>query len=348
MSDDRLAWKDTARRAALLDHLLRVEADVYHFHHYWRVGADLISALRRARPAARLVMTFHEMLAICLHHGQMIRTGDGALCEQASPGRCLTCFPRETAERLTIRKALLLDALRGLDAAIFPSAFLRARYEAWGLAVPRSIVLENPLSPEMLAAPRGGDSVPGIEARFAFFGQATPFKGVDVLLPAFAAALAGRPDLRLTVHGFTAETAVAMFPGLAEPLQALGGAVTFAGAYRPSEVLGLMRRAGWVVVPSIWWENSPMIIQEAMRAGTPLVVADIGGMAEKVRPGLDGLHFRCASVPDLTRALLEAADGPRRARIAASLADAPGIAAFLAGLGEAYGLETPWAGAPER
>jgi glycosyltransferase involved in cell wall biosynthesis len=51
-----------------------------------------------------------------------------------------------------------------------------------------------------------------------------------------------------------------------------------------------MAGVDWVVVPSIWWENSPMVIQEAFVCGRPLVVSDIGGMKEKVRDGVDGVH----------------------------------------------------------
>lgn len=337
MAPDRLAWRDAARREALLGFLAGLGAGVYHFHHYWRVGADLIGALRAARPQARLVMTLHEMLAICPNHGQMVRTEGGELCEAAAPLSCLGCFPEETIERLIIRRALLLHALRACDRFIYPSAFLRARYEAWGLPAERGLVLENPLTAAMMAAPRAAADTPGIETRFAFFGQATPFKGLDLLLHAFALARAERPGLHLTLNGASAEAVAALHPGLGAVMDSLGHALAFGGRYGARDVLPLMRAAGWVVLPSRWWENSPVVIQEAKRAGTPLIVADVGGMAEKVRPGLDGLHFRFGSVADLARALLEAADPARRAAIAATLADATGPEEFLAAIAPCYG-----------
>jgi glycosyltransferase involved in cell wall biosynthesis len=97
-----------------------------------------------------------------------------------------------------------------------------------------------------------------------------------------------------------------------------------------------MQTVGWVVVPSIWWENSPVVIQEAMRAGTPLVVSDIGGMAEKVRPGVDGLHFTRGSVQDLARVMKVAASTPQDA-LALTLGDGVDRATFLAGLSDAFG-----------
>ena len=51
-----------------------------------------------------------------------------------------------------------------------------------------------------------------------------------------------------------------------------------------------MAEVDWVVVPSIWWENAPLVIQEAFRHRRPVICGDIGGMAEMVRDGVDGLH----------------------------------------------------------
>jgi len=196
-------------------------------------------------------------------------------------------------------------------------------------------VLENYLGDALAAAPRPGAADAGAGRRFAFFGQPTPFKGLDVLVRGFALALAAEPGLTLDIHGCERDEVLRLFPTLTEPLDRAAGAVFFGGRYDSADVLGLMRGAGWVVVPSIWWENSPMVIQEARRAGVPLVVSDIGGMAETVRPGLDGLHFRRGNAPDLARVLREAAAPGRQAAMAATLADSIGREEFLAGLREA-------------
>ena len=51
-----------------------------------------------------------------------------------------------------------------------------------------------------------------------------------------------------------------------------------------------MRAVDWVVVPSIWWENAPLVIHEARAAGRPVICSGIGGMAELVEDGVTGLH----------------------------------------------------------
>jgi glycosyltransferase involved in cell wall biosynthesis len=70
-----------------------------------------------------------------------------------------------------------------------------------------------------------------------------------------------------------------------------------------------MSRCDWVVIPSIWWENSPVVIQEAALAGRPVLCSRIGGMAEKVQDGVTGLHFEAGSVADLAGRIEQIADG---------------------------------------
>jgi glycosyltransferase involved in cell wall biosynthesis len=68
--------------------------------------------------------------------------------------------------------------------------------------------------------------------------------------------------------------------------------VHFAGPYQRRDLSRLIAAVDWVLVPSIWWENSPLVIQEAFAHRRPVICSNIGGMAEKVRWGRDGFHFQ--------------------------------------------------------
>jgi glycosyltransferase involved in cell wall biosynthesis len=336
MAEDRLGWDDPYQRRVLVEFLAGLDVAVYHFHHYWRLGVDLIHDLMEARPDARFVMTLHEMLAICLHHGQMVKTRSRELCRRESPLSCLACFPDQTLERFAFRKATLLAALRRFDQVIYPSDFVRGRYEAWGLKGPVASVLENYLGDELMAAERRPADPHRLAGRFGFFGQPTAFKGLDILLRALPLALRENPALTLTVFGAEREDALRLFPVLEPAIEAAGQNLSFAGRYDPLDAVELMRSVGWVVVPSIWWENSPVVIQEARRAGTPLIVSDIGGMAEKTQAGVDGMHFKRGAPVDLARAMLDAADPATRAAYGATVRDVIGREEFLAALDAAY------------
>jgi glycosyltransferase involved in cell wall biosynthesis len=91
---------------------------------------------------------------------------------------------------------------------------------------------------------------------------------------------------------------------------AAGRRVRFFGSYKAADLPRLMREVDWAVVPSTWWENSPVVIQEAFFHGRPVIASDIGGMAEKVRDGVDGLHFRVGSAESLVDRLIEAIQTP--------------------------------------
>ena len=95
-------------------------------------------------------------------------------------------------------------------------------------------------------------------------------------------------------------------------LQECRTVVSFNGPYENTEVIGLMQRCHAVLVPSIWWENSPLVIQEAFAARRPVICSDIGGMAEKVRDGVDGWHFRARSAGSLADLLRGLAEEPGR------------------------------------
>ena len=102
-----------------------------------------------------------------------------------------------------------------------------------------------------------------------------------------------------------------------------GGRVAMLGPYHREDVARLVRDVDWVIVPSIWWENAPLVIQEAFQHRRPVICSDIGGMAEMVRDGVDGLHFRVADPASLAATMRRATDDPREwERLVAGMASA--------------------------
>ena len=92
-----------------------------------------------------------------------------------------------------------------------------------------------------------------------------------------------------------------------------------------------------VVVPSLWYENSPLVILEARAVGTPLLVSDQGGMAELVEVGRTGWHFKMGDVGDLARMLGELCAEPARLRSLEALGlELPSIEEHVALLEERY------------
>ncbi len=277
---DGVAW------AASIERLLDAAApDVVHLHGLDRIGADIIPLLRRLRPAARLVLTLHDFQIICPNEGLLLRR-DGSLCRRPEPDACRRCFPDIAAGRHALRKARLLALLGGIDTFVAPSRDLRQRFVEWGLAAERIVVAPNAV-PAMEA---GAASVSRLRPnRFAYFGNIADHKGVGVLLSA-AGRLARRgSDLQVTLHGRLNHPAPATRAAFADALAAAEPVAQFVGPYDRAELPDLMAGIDWVVLPSLWYENAPLVVSEARRARRPVISTGLGGLRELVRDGVDGL-----------------------------------------------------------
>ena len=292
------------------DLIRALQPTAVHTHHYAHLGLEYLRVIKQVDPAIKIVMTLHEYMAICRNQGQMIKTGSFRLCSRSSPDDCSRCFPDTTSEDFWLRKHYFMSHFDLVDEFVSPSAFLKQRYVDWGLNADKITVIENgqadeePLPPRPLAA---GET----RSRFGFFGQITPYKGLDVVLEALA--LLKKEDsnrIVLEVHGANLELQPEEYRNKVERLRAPlmeRGVVQWVGPYQPHELRSRMAGVDWVVVPSIWWENSPMVIQEAFGCGRPLVVSDIGGMKEKVRDGYDGTHASVGNALQWKAALMSGA-----------------------------------------
>ena len=92
--------------------------------------------------------------------------------------------------------------------------------------------------------------------------------------------------------------------------RAAGRRLRFMGSYKSADLPALMREVDWTIVPSTWWENAPVVIQEAFHHGRPIIASNIGGMAEKVRDGIDGMHFHVSNPESLAEAMARAIREP--------------------------------------
>jgi glycosyltransferase involved in cell wall biosynthesis len=150
---------------------------------------------------------------------------------------------------------------------------------------------------------------------FAFFGQISRLKGIDLLFDA-AEILARRKveGVRIEVHGDASGQPPEFREAFEARLARLPPLIEIRGRYDNARVRGLMAATDAVLVPSLWWENSPLVIQEALAARRPVICSDIGGMAEKVRDGVDGFHFRAGSAAALAALMAGLAAAPRKLR----------------------------------
>ena len=297
----------------LRDLLKRLQPEVVHFHHFFLMGVETLLEVRKTLPEAKIVFTLHEYLAICHANGLMLKPHSQKLCAKSSPRNCHNCFPEKSPADFFMREMYIKRAFSVVDRFVSPSEFLKQRYVDWGIDSSLIEVIENG-TPELHEHAQMNDSVSrsSTKVRLAYFGQINCFKGLDVLLDALLLMDKDtRQQFVLNIHGANLEYQPAEFQEkVYSALKRLKGTVFLHGPYENHELPALLADTDWMVVPSIWYENSPIVIQEAFRSGVPVIASNVGGIAEKVVNKVNGLTFNVGKPMSLQSVLLQIHSNP--------------------------------------
>jgi glycosyltransferase involved in cell wall biosynthesis len=354
------------------DHLRAVRPDIVHVTSCDTLSPRVIMVAKEM--GIPVVVTLTDFWFLCLRH--TLLKGDGTRCGgPESPWGCLRCLahdakvytvPRAVLPEPVLRTGLtwigakpLLTRQRGLrgvlgdvarrqetvqsallaaDAILAPTAFLRDMFVRNGYPPERIAVSPYGLDYGWLPADKQKESAPGL--RVGYLGQIEPLKGVDLLVRAFRQLDA--PEASLTIHGnhlrnptYTAELG---------RLSSGDPRIHIAGPFKRDERAAVLRSLDVVVTPSRWYENAPFVISEAHAMKTPVIATNLGGMAEVVRDGENGLLFDPDDENSLTDCLRRImADPGLLARLRAGIRPPRTVADDAAGLRSLYEqlMETP-------
>jgi GT2 family glycosyltransferase/glycosyltransferase involved in cell wall biosynthesis len=191
-----------------------------------------------------------------------------------------------------------------------PSRFIRDRFVAFGMDPARVTVAPNGVDHVPFVGFRRQSSVTtGSRAlRLGFLGNQMISKAPHLLLE----AAAGLPVGSVSVDLFGACSDYHGDAGYRQQLEPLlgGDGVRVHGPIPHDAVAAALASIDVLVVPSIWPENAPLVIQEAFIAGIPVVASRIGGIPEMVTDGTNGLLFTAGDAADLSRTLARLIDEP--------------------------------------
>lgn len=299
--DLSIHWDDPRMAEVFAGVCERVRPDVVHVHGLQSVGG--VSALEVARRfARRVIMTLHEYWWLCPRHGLMYDL-DGRACERATSADCARCvdvYPidrerwsdaacagayqelgtrRWFARALDGRAEALAAAVAHVDRFIAPSHFLARRFLENGLPEAKLVVADYGFPP----APRPAREAAARPLTVGYVGTLSDYKGVTTFARAVVQSGLTPDELRAPIHGH-----LDWFPDIAAELQLLATrseCLELRGAFAPSERERVFAELDLLVVPSLWWENSPLTIHEAFQRGVPVLTSDRGGMAELVAGG---------------------------------------------------------------
>lgn len=285
--------------------LAQYQPDVVHFHNLNGLSTGLIS--QAARSGAVTVLTAHDYWGFCFRNTLLLR--DGSVCQDHTA--CADCQMyihdgRECTIPMRMRNDFIALEFRALDRLICPSAYLAAAYEESGLVPPgKALVVHNGADIRRLSditrKPSNG------KVRFAYIGHLGPHKGVAVLLEAFAQVCRAGKRAALTVVGEGQQ---------GEELQRMAASlgiakkVRFAGKVDNRDIRRIYRETDVLVVPSVWRENQPCTIMEAMATRTAVIASRIGGIPEFVGDRKSGMLFEPGNAIELGMCMQELIDSP--------------------------------------
>jgi glycosyltransferase involved in cell wall biosynthesis len=326
----------------LVRHFSRIRPDVVHVVHAMHLTTASIWAAKRL--GVPIVSTTTDFWYICPTY-QLVKW-DESLCRGPQPLTCLACVTAGNAgiplRRLAARKRVArvlspvltrLGRARIFRADWLPSLLWLSERRSWMkqtlsqvdvLLAPTAntarLITLNGLKPrEMRVSSFGLDAHDRrvVEARqcdsvlrVGYVGTFRRSKGLHILLEAMGRLLPGK--VHLDVYGSPGS-----FPeydrlvhGLAEGLDNVSFLGTFPNEKLPEVFAGL----DVLAIPSLWYENSPLVLLSAFALKVPVVASNVGSLADLIEHGKSGLLFEMGNVDDLARQLRMLADEPRQVK----------------------------------
>ena len=296
---------------AHFDNLLEtLRPDIVHIGHLNHLSTSLVAkASDRGIP---IVYTLHDYWLMCPRGQFMQMFPEDArqiwtACDGQEDRKCAErCYARyfsgdpeewetdvdQWSRWVSKRMAHVRKMVERVDLFIAPARYLYDRYhQQFGIPEEKLVLLDYGFSLERL---QGRQRTPDEPFTFGYIGTHIPAKGIHHLIEAFG-QLQGAPQLRIwgKPRGQDTESLKALAAFLP---QGAANRVEWLPEYRNQQIVpDVFNRVDAIVVPSIWVENSPLVIHEALQVRVPVITADVGGMGEYVHHEVNGLTFehRC-------------------------------------------------------
>lgn len=266
--------------------------DIIHIHNiYHQLSPSILDVARLA--SIPVVMHLHDYKLICPNYQLFAH---GQICEDCKPNHYFVCAKKRcfknsfsksllAALEMTIHHRWLKIYYRSINTFIAPSAFMKSKVVEFGWPAEKIKVILNPFSSVLrdivVDAP--------VSNYLLYFGRLSPEKGLNTLLEA---ATLTKSELKFAGVGPEENSLRAL-------AASKGVKVDFLGFKEGQELKEIIMGAQAIVLPSIWYENMPLSLLEALSLGKPVIASEIGGMPEMIINGKNGWLFKPGDAQDL-------------------------------------------------
>jgi glycosyltransferase involved in cell wall biosynthesis len=270
--------------------------DVVHFHNIIGLSLGLFHIAKQR--GIKTVLTLHDNWGFC--YKNTIIKDEGEICQDFT--RCRECLPYISDENnrgipIRIRQDIFKITLKDVDEFISPSQYLAKNYNLAGIPEKKMHVIWNGIEVQKFS--KISKTPNDKRIRFTFIGYFGKHKGIHVLIDAlsylnnsnlFTVNLVGKGELMESIKNKVQEM------GLKDIVSFWGKIDDIGDAYRGTDVF---------ILPSIWPENQPVTITEAMASKIPVIASNSGGVPELIEDGKTGYLFEAGNPRDLAQKMSE-------------------------------------------
>lgn len=274
----------------------QLRPDVVHFHNIVGLSVKIVRLARET--GARTIVTLHDHWGFCFKNTAM--KSEFEQCRDTTA--CHECQShvddgRERRIPMRMRRSFFAVSASEVDAFVSPSRYLAESYVSAGFPATRMHVIWNGIDVERFS--RVSRDRSGRKVRFTFVGHFGRHKGVHTLLRALP-LVSKRAMIHVNLVGDGEERREY------ERILATNGCgkqVRFWGKVANHNMDRVYSETDVLVLPSIWRENQPVSITEAMASGCAVIASDLGGSRELVVDGVTGFVFEAGNEAELARRL---------------------------------------------
>jgi glycosyltransferase involved in cell wall biosynthesis len=292
-----------------------------------------------------VIFTYHTPMMTCGQSG-MLYQGKRACLGRVNYKRCLICaqtkyniplpiawiwanLPRGIASALG--KTIVGSGLRSRFATWLQLPWLtRARMDKWELGfkmidrfvavcqwVLELLLINNVPKEKITLCRQGIGQMPLIKKRqsddilhLGYLGRIHPVKGIDVLLRALK-LIPSNLKVELSIYGSYGEDKFAKkYHDKLYKQYCNDSRIKWQGLLSEGEKFQALSQLDVLVIPSAWLETGPLVLLESWAAGTPVIGSNLGGIAELVNDGTNGLLFKRGDARDLSRLIMQVYNDP--------------------------------------
>ena len=314
--------------------------DLIHITSFLNLSAAIIDPIKAC--SIPIVFTATDFWSFCPK--STFLAFDGSLCKKPEREKCLSCIislsPFYTAlfkkiglspffmanafslvnkipglknnpfikgkQALEKRSDYLREKLRKLDLIITPTTFLQNFFLDAGISPKKTLVSgfglnadkRNPHIDRPLNSP----------IRFGYIGMLAELKGVDILIKAFS-RISYPNKACLKIYGDRFH-----FPDYFQSLLKLSKnnpGISFEDTFPPEKLGEILAEVDVLMVPSIWYENTPLVVLEAMSAGVPVMASNVPGISQVIKDQVNGILFPRGDEEALAKCLDMVIEKPR-------------------------------------